>query len=775
MKPGPFLLCHRRALGDVVAMTALVRDLHRSLGPGVDLAVDTTFPEVWKNNPYLVPAPQGKRNHWTVVKLSYGAGIRSAKSQKIHFLRAWHDDFLRQTGLEIPLTDPRPDLHLSEQEWAGPVLPPEHPQSTLLEERLRQGCWLINAGGKLDFTTKIYSTARLQTVVDGLGALGLACVQVGGQGHHPTHWHPALRGVLNLVGQTSLRQLVSLAARSAGTLCTITAAMHLAAAFERPCVVTAGGREEPWWEGYVNDYPGAFGPAASPVRVPHRFLHTLGLLDCCPAEHACWKSKVRPASGDPPPAARATDPRPAKTKRVDRGGSPSLCVWPDQDEQGQEQPHCLTLLPPAAVLAAVLGYYADGTLSPLEPGVLVPRPITPGDSQAPAAQEVTLPDGRSLRVVIELLPVNEGGRPATDRSPSVTSTLLPPVPGSAPGRAPPFVATGEKPVGQEDPDGGQLRARSLHPPTRFLPLRPASPQGAPASTSPAPAPSPQPAPARSPTPLPAGTFRPESPTPSTLWSAARNPKRAVALQHPSLGGKLTVFVLSYGDHAPLLQRSVEALLGSTHPDDVEIRLAGNQLGDTSRRALRELEAAGQLCLAIDNPTNDLKYPVMRRLFRDPERPVLSKWLLWLDDDTLCNRAADWLQQLALCLQGGLAADPRLGMAGPRRIFTLSPGNARWVRQASWYRGRHFQDSRGRPAPGAQGVHFAVGAFWALRRECIETCDLPDHRLGNNGGDWAVGASLWQNQYGLANFSPHKEIVNWSADKRRGRSDPHPQA
>jgi len=76
-----------------------------------------------------------------------------------------------------------------------------------------------------------------------------------------------------------------------GVLCGVTSLMHLAAAVPRPanrtglrpCVVIAGGREPPHWEGY----PG------------HQFLHTVGALQCC-REDGCWKARTR-ALGDGAP------------------------------------------------------------------------------------------------------------------------------------------------------------------------------------------------------------------------------------------------------------------------------------------------------------------------------------------------------------------------------------------------------------------------------------------------------------------------------------------
>src|SRR5262249_30746053 len=127
--------------------------------------------------------------------------------------------------------------------------------------------WLIAAGGKFDLTIKWWDFPRWQTVVDHFRDR-ILFVQVG----DARHYHPRMRGALDLRGWTNLRQLIRLVHHAQGVLCPVTCLMHLAAAVEsapgqpkvRPCVVVAGGREPVHWEAY----PG------------HQFIHTIGALPC---------------------------------------------------------------------------------------------------------------------------------------------------------------------------------------------------------------------------------------------------------------------------------------------------------------------------------------------------------------------------------------------------------------------------------------------------------------------------------------------------------------
>jgi hypothetical protein len=140
--------------------------------------------------------------------------------------------------------------------------------------------WLMVSGGKRDYTIKWWDRRRYQQVVDHFRGR-IEFVQVGESGHY----HPALDGVVDLRGQTDLRQLVRLVYHAQGVLTPVSLLMHLAAAVEtrpglpanRPCVVLAGGREPPHWEAYPS----------------HQFIHTVGALKCCDLG-GCWKSRTQP-------------------------------------------------------------------------------------------------------------------------------------------------------------------------------------------------------------------------------------------------------------------------------------------------------------------------------------------------------------------------------------------------------------------------------------------------------------------------------------------------
>jgi len=207
-------------------------------------------------------------------------------------------------------------------------------------------------------TTKIWSAACFQQVVDALADLDIQVVQIGAA--RAGHQHPRLKRVLSFVGPTGLHDVLWLIYHAEGVISPVSFPMHVAAAFDKPCVVIAGGREPYWWEAYVNSRESTFGTQCERVRVPHQFLHTIGQLHCC-ENGGCWKAKVNSSEGPPE----------------------SVCLEPVDDGHGQIIPACLGTIKPGMVVDAVLGYYGAG-MAPAGPATssVLPQRMQ-NDSDAP--------------------------------------------------------------------------------------------------------------------------------------------------------------------------------------------------------------------------------------------------------------------------------------------------------------------------------------------------------------------------------------------------------
>ena len=314
--PQKLLLKSHLSPGDTVTLTAAVRDLHKAFPGRFVTAVQTTAMELWENNPHLTaldkadPSVRAIPMHYPLVNQS--------NQRPVHFLRGYTDYLESQLALHIPTAEFRGDIHLSDAEksWTNQVADTFGYKGYF---------WLMFAGGKYDFTAKWWSPEHYQKVVDHFRGR-IQFVQCG----EAAHWHPALTGVFNLVGKTSLRQLVRLMYHAAGVICPVTLAMHLAAAVPtktkrlRLCVVVAGGREPPHWEAY----PG------------HQFLHTVGMLPCC-ATGGCWKSRCQKV-GDNDPKDRE-----------------NLCERPVPVRDNLVIPQCMAMIKPDSVIRSVEGYLTD--------------------------------------------------------------------------------------------------------------------------------------------------------------------------------------------------------------------------------------------------------------------------------------------------------------------------------------------------------------------------------------------------------------------------------
>jgi ADP-heptose:LPS heptosyltransferase len=271
------ILTNYQSPGDVVMLTAAVRDLHRTYPRQFVTDVRTACPHLWENNPDITPLDESSPETRT-IQCHYPL-IQRSNSVPVHFLEGFIDYLNSILEIRIELSEFRGAVYLTEDEKQWPSQVAEITGGD-------PSFWIISAGGKSDFTIKWWESRRYQQVVDHFRG-EILFVQIGETSHH----HPPLDGVIDLRGQTDLRQLIRLIYHAEGVLSPVSLPMHLAAAVEvrpgrpknRPCVVVAGGREPPHWEAYPH----------------HQFLHTVGSLPCC--EHGgCWKSRTfRLGDGSP--------------------------------------------------------------------------------------------------------------------------------------------------------------------------------------------------------------------------------------------------------------------------------------------------------------------------------------------------------------------------------------------------------------------------------------------------------------------------------------------
>lgn len=256
----------------------------------------------------------------------------------------------------------------------------------------------------------------------------------------------------------------------------------------------------------------------------------------------------------------------------------------------------------------------------------------------------------------------------------------------------------------------------------------------------------------------------QSPTPAANNAAAD----VQDLDHPLIGGKVTICVLLYGEeYFNLHKRCLNSICSTVPEGRMDLRVGCNQVGLQTLNYLKKLPVK-KLYVHSDNR---LKYPVMREMFWDEEHPIDTRFVVWFDDDSYVLDP-NWLTVLAKTIAKHNPKD-RVAAYGHELYHPLqSPAGKspmRWFQNASWWRGRPLRDRRGRESPNGDKIFFPVGGFWAMSLEAIRACDIPDTRLANNGGDVCIGEALHQNGFKTKTFNEKKQFIKTSGAPRRGVS------
>jgi hypothetical protein len=321
------ILMNPHSPGDIVMMTAAVRDLHKTYPGEYKTDVDSPCPEIWEGNPNITRLDKADP---TVVRFKAEYPIINNSNQgSYHFIHGYRKHLEEAIGRPIKQGDMKGEIFIRDEEkgWISAV------QEITNDDR---PFWIIDAGYKNDFTAKAWDFDRYQAVVDHFKDK-IQFVQIG----HKDHNHPDLKNCINMVGQTDLRQFIRLMYNAVGVLTPVSLPMTLAAAVpirpldkkytasavrgslkNRPCVVISGGREPVQWQMYPH----------------HQFLHTCGALECCDFG-GCWKSRVKPL------------------KELADANNKSLCLKPVHLPNGQDIGECMDLITAEDVIRSVERYY----------------------------------------------------------------------------------------------------------------------------------------------------------------------------------------------------------------------------------------------------------------------------------------------------------------------------------------------------------------------------------------------------------------------------------
>lgn len=255
--------------GDIVMLSYAIKALHQTYPGEYKTDVRTSCQEIFYNNPFIT-----KLNEGIEIELNYPT-IHLSNDYPVQFINSFVSEL--SSILKVPIYPPQfySSIFLNSKEikkqsvWAEAI-------------KMDVPYWVISPGCKKDYTCKAWEFNRYQQLID--KNPNVFFVQIGASGDN--FINPDLRGenLINLVGKTSIRDLIHVIYNSFGVISGISLAMHLAYAIppnfrfkrkNRACIVIGGGRESPTWE---------HGPNM-------QFIHTTGMLECC-QNGGCWKSRI---------------------------------------------------------------------------------------------------------------------------------------------------------------------------------------------------------------------------------------------------------------------------------------------------------------------------------------------------------------------------------------------------------------------------------------------------------------------------------------------------
>jgi ADP-heptose:LPS heptosyltransferase len=324
-KPRKVIFKNGLSPGDVVMMTAAIRDLHKNHPNKFLTDVRTNSMPIWESNRFITKLNESDPEV-EVFRAEYPL-IHQSNEGPFHFSEGFTDHFEQLLGVRIHDRIGRGYIEIGPNEegwgWAE-----RNEWFSKFGYPADIHYWILNAGYKNDFTAKMWPVERYQKVVDHFKGR-IVFVQIG----HKSHNHPDMKDTINLVGKTDDRQLIRLVWASSGVLTPCSYAMTLAAAVpvrpgscngrrHRPCVVVAGGREPSHWQAHTD----------------HQFIHTCGALPCCDIG-GCWKSRIKPIGDN------------------DMKDKKNMCEYVVNSEEGIELPFCMDMISADEVIRRIEMYY----------------------------------------------------------------------------------------------------------------------------------------------------------------------------------------------------------------------------------------------------------------------------------------------------------------------------------------------------------------------------------------------------------------------------------
>jgi hypothetical protein len=237
--------------------------------------------------------------------------------------------------------------------------------------------------------------------------------------------------------------------------------------------------------------------------------------------------------------------------------------------------------------------------------------------------------------------------------------------------------------------------------------------------------------------------------------------------------KVTICVLTYGDHARLAKRVLESIRTYCPRSAYKLIVGANAVVDETLTYLNTLQVNGALDHLIVSPVNLNQCPMMRQMFAK----VDTEFIWWFDDDSYLTEPGAFERWLGPAFE----APANTVMWGPTAWCGHQQGFApdledvvAFVRAADWYRGLPPPSWRlggkgefnyGGLGTGDGTWFFVLGGCWLMRTSVVRALDWPDRRLIKMGNDVFLGEAIRQQGWQIQNIGSPGVAVN--TEPRRG--------
>ena len=228
---------------------------------------------------------------------------------------------------------------------------------------------------------------------------------------------------------------------------------------------------------------------------------------------------------------------------------------------------------------------------------------------------------------------------------------------------------------------------------------------------------------------------------------------------------ISVAILMYGDHADFAKRCLGSIQATIDPSVVsEIRIGLNACCPASRAAAEVFAASVGVRTLLYEPSdrsNRLKYPMMRKMWYDHDRPITADHVMWFDDDSFIAATRRWWKDID-------AATINFRLIGAKYTMRLPyPGPVvRAIESQPWYTGKSVRPPY-RP-------EFCTGGWWVAPVSVLKKWNYPFPEIQHNGGDTILGELFRQQGLDLAHMNSGVKINaddlgRESRAERRGKS------